>query len=95
MKTHEDWAHYFSQNPLTLSLPENKHIGDIDHHKTYIKEYKHVIKTIEELQAENERYEKALKKYGHHLYYCRAHNVFGTKLELACSCGFEQVLKEK
>ena len=51
-QTHEDWLAYFKKNPNSLLLEEYKNIGDIDHHKKCIKQYKQAIAEIEQLQAE-------------------------------------------
>lgn len=52
-ETHENWLAYLEKHLDSQSLKEFEHVGGVNHHRKYIKEYNEVIADIEQLQDEN------------------------------------------
>lgn len=49
LKTHKDWASYFSRHPAAMQLPEHKKIGDVNFHQKCAREYSRAIAEIKTL----------------------------------------------
>ncbi len=60
---HQDWLAYFKKHPEAQSLKEHKNIGDIEYHKTCIREYDQAIADIRQIQAENKELRGSLLQH--------------------------------